>query len=151
MVRRLDEPDKEYAVLWRSIVKLELFEQLVLNKANELVADGRFEDAYDYFAFLERNKPDTPGLSKAVENSLYEEAKACHRKQQYDGALALLRELHDRNPRRPGLDKALGRTTDELVEPLREGGKLSTRRGRCCEILRPTIPTTRSSSNGASV
>ena len=116
VVRRLDEPDKEYSVLWRSIAKIELFEQLILNKANELVANERFEEAYDYFSYLERNKSDTPGLSKAVDNSLYEEAKCCHRKGQYDGALALLRELHLRNSRRPGLDIALGRTTDELAK-----------------------------------
>ena len=116
MVRRLNEPDKEYSVQWRSIVKLEMFEQLILNKANELVADERFEDAYDYFTYLERNKSDTPGLSRSFENSLYEEAKYCHRKKQFDGALALLREMHLRNPRRPGLDVAFGRTTDELVK-----------------------------------
>jgi ABC-type transport system substrate-binding protein len=116
VVRTVKEPDKEYAILWKSITKVELFEQLVLNKAMELVGDKRFDEAYDYFTWLERNKSDTPGLGKAVENALYEEAKDSHRRQQYDGALALLRELHQRNPRRPGLDVALGRATDELVK-----------------------------------
>ena len=116
IVRKIDEPDKEYEVAWRSIAKVELFEQLVLNKANELVAEEKFDEAYDYFTFLERNKPYTPGLGKAMEDYLYEEAKDAHRKQQYDSALALLRELYRRNPKRPGLDRALGLTTDKLVE-----------------------------------
>jgi ABC-type transport system substrate-binding protein len=116
VVRLFDKPDTEYSVAWRSIVKIELFEQLVLNKANDLVADERFEDAYEYFTWLERNKSDTPGLARSIENSLYEEAKYCHRKKQFDGALALLREIHQHNPRRPGLDVAIGRSTDELVK-----------------------------------
>jgi ABC-type transport system substrate-binding protein len=115
VVRTVKEPDKEYAILWKSIAKVELFEQLVLDKATALAGDTRFDEAYDYFTWLERNKSDTPGLGKAIENALYEEAKDSHRRQQYDSALALLRELHQRNPRRAGLDVALGRTTDELV------------------------------------
>ncbi len=49
VIRRLDKPDKEYAVLWRNIAKLELFEQLILKKASELSAAHDFETAYDYF------------------------------------------------------------------------------------------------------
>ncbi len=115
-IRKMDEPDKEYEIAWRSIVKLELFEQLVLNKANELVGDGKFEEAYNYFAFLERNKSYTPGLGAAMEDFLYEEAKDAQRKHQFDSAMGLLRELYRRNPKRPGLDRALGLTTDKLVE-----------------------------------
>lgn len=121
-VRRLESSEKEYAILWRSIAKVELFEQLILNKANELVADGRFDDAFDHFSHLERNRPDTPGLEKAIEDALYEEAKVCHRNGQYDGSLALLREIHTRNPRRPGLDVAMGRATDELVKRYAQEG-----------------------------
>ena len=88
---------------------------MILNKADELSAAHDFETAYDYFVYLETNKPNLPGLGKAIEASLYEEAKACQLNGQYDAALALLRELHERNRRRPGLDKALGRTTDELA------------------------------------
>ena len=79
VVHLFDSPDKEYAVEWRSIVKLELFEQLVLDKANALVAAGYHHG-------------------------------------QFDGALALLRELHGRNPRYTGLDNTLGAVTDKLVD-----------------------------------
>ena len=116
VVRRLDKPDKEYTVLWRNIAKLELFEELILKKANALSADGRFDLAYDYFVYLEANKSNLPGLDKAIDAYLFDEAKACHNNGQDDGALALLRELHDRNPRRPGLDKTMGGVTDKLVD-----------------------------------
>ncbi len=116
LVHRLIDPDKEYEVLWRNIAKVELFEQLVLDKANELVEEGRFDEAYDYFTYLQRNKPALPGLAKAGEDCLFAEANAAYHKGQYDGALALLRELYRRNPKRPGLDRVLGGTTDKLVE-----------------------------------
>ena len=116
VVHLLDKPDAAYEVAWRSIAKIEVFEQLVLDKAGALVADGKFDEAYDYFKFLEQNRPNTPGLGKAMEEYLYEEAKQSHREQHYDETLALLKELHRRNPQRPGLDKALGVTTDKLID-----------------------------------
>jgi hypothetical protein len=115
LVVHLIKPDEVREVLWLHIVKLELFEELVLKKANELTAEGRFEQAYDYFVFLQADQPSLPGLADSIDRYLYEEAKACQLNGQFDGALALLRELRERNPRRSGLDKALGRTTDELV------------------------------------
>lgn len=114
-VRKIEEPDKELEVQWRVIVKVELFEQLILNKANDLIAEEKFDEAYDYFAYLERNKSYAP-VGEAVEGFLYEEAKNAHVKGQYDSALALLRELYRRNPKRAGLNRAMGMTTDKLVE-----------------------------------
>jgi hypothetical protein len=115
VVRRLDKPDKEYTVLWRNIVKLELFEELILNKANELSEAKDFERAYDYFVYLDANKPNLPGLGKSFEANLYREAGECKSNGQYDAALALLREVFERDRRRPGLDKALGWVTDQLA------------------------------------
>jgi tetratricopeptide (TPR) repeat protein len=130
VVHLVESPDKEYEVTWRSIVKLELFEQLVLNKANDFVAEGKYDEAYDYFAYLERNKSYTPGLGKAMEDYLWQEARDAFKKAkkaeddgqlddakgQYDSALALLRELCRRNPKREKVDGALGGMTDKLIE-----------------------------------
>ncbi len=115
VVHLLDKPDAAFEVAWRSIVKVESFEQLVLDKANTLTAAGKFDEAYDYFQFLEQNRPNTPGLRPALEDCLYEEAKQSQRRQRYDEVLLLLKELHRRNPKRPGLDQAMGVATQELV------------------------------------
>jgi tetratricopeptide (TPR) repeat protein len=120
VVRLVDEPEKAFEIAWRDIADVKSFGQLVMEKANEMVKDGKFDAAYDYFAYLQRTKPAPPGLEEAFQNYLYEEAKAAHLKGQYDGALALLREVYRRNPNRPGIDAALGRTTDELVGKLVE-------------------------------
>lgn len=128
-VRLLDQPEKVYEIQWHSVAKLELFEQIVLAEASRLVGAGKLDEAYDYFHFLETRYPQLPGLSGAMEDYLYEEAKRAQRSQEYDLALAMLQELHARNPERPGLGKALGIATDKLVEAyLAEGDYASVRK-----------------------
>lgn len=116
IVEPINEPGTQYECYWRSIAKIELFEQLILDEVNGLVKAGKFEDAYQYFVQLANEKPDLPGLQEAIDNYLYEEAKALHVAGQYDGALARLREIYRRSPQRPGLDRALGAATEKLVE-----------------------------------
>jgi Flp pilus assembly protein TadD len=115
-VRLLDQPDKEFEVQWKAIVKVELFEQMVLNEASQLVKAGKFDEAYDYFAFLQEKYAKMPGLEPALENYLFEEAKSLARpeKGQFDAALVRLREIHQLNPQRPGLSIALGFVTEKL-------------------------------------
>ncbi|MBN2473031.1 MAG: hypothetical protein JXB62_00385 [Pirellulales bacterium] len=128
-IRLVDEPESLYDVQWHMIEKIELFEELVLAEANRLVTAGELEEAYDCFRFLEERYPETRGLDSAMEEYLYEEAVASQRKGQYDGALAMLRELYRRNPKRPNLDRALGLSTDKLVEQyLAKGDYWSARR-----------------------
>jgi ABC-type transport system substrate-binding protein len=113
-VRLLDQPDKEFEIHWKSIVKVELFEQMVLNEASQLVKAGKLDEAYDYFAFLQEKYAKMPGLEPALENYLFEEAKSLTRKEQFDAALSRLREIHHLDPQRPGLSNALGYVTDKL-------------------------------------
>ncbi len=115
-VRWLSRPGVDYEVPWQAVEKVELFEQMVLAEAERLVAEGKLEEAYDYFAFLQRNYGELPGLAEAMETYLYEEAKAAHRAGRFDLALAMLRETYARNPQREGLDKALGLATGRLVD-----------------------------------
>jgi len=115
-VRLLDDPTKNYELAWQSVVKVELFEQMVLAQGVALVEAKQFDQAYDYFQFLEANHPELPGLGEAVQEYLFQEAGALYQEKEYDAALARLRELYRRNPKRPKLDASLGATTEKLVE-----------------------------------
>jgi len=115
-VRLLDDPTKLYELAWQSVVKVELFEQMVLAEGVALVEAKQFDQAYDYFQSLEANDPELPGLGEAMQEYLFQEAGALYQKQEYDAALARLRELHRRDPKRPKLDASLGATTEKLVE-----------------------------------
>ena len=112
IIRLVDRPDKKFEVAWGSIRKVELFEQMLLDKANELAAADKLDEAYDYFRFLEENYPRMPGLAEAHDEFLFKQAKALFGKQQYRNALGVLRELHRRNPQRAKLDTAMGAMTE---------------------------------------
>jgi len=116
IIRLLDRPEQKYELRWYSIDKVELFEQLVLKKANELVAAGKLEEAYDYFQFLLEKDPSLPGLEPSWQDYLFAEAGDSFRRGRHDRALAMLRELYARAPKREGLGAALGATTDALVK-----------------------------------
>ena len=116
VVRLLEDPDTPYEIQWFAIEKLELFEDLILAEANKLVKAGKLAEAYDCFKYLKEKDPTLPGLDESTEDYLYEEAKTLHRDGEYEAALAVLRELYSRNPKRPELENALGLTTGKLVE-----------------------------------
>ncbi len=116
VIRLVDRPDKKYEVVWHSIDKIELFEDLVLAKADELIAAGKLDDAYAHLVFLMQQKHPPAGLDKSWQELLFADAKIAYRQKQYDRALAMLRQLHERDPSRAGLDTVLGATTDRLVE-----------------------------------
>lgn len=114
-VELLDKPGQKYEIAWRSIVKVELFEEMVVNKAEELIQAGQIEEANEYLQFLEQTYPRVRGLATAGEDCLLAEAKGLHRAKDYENALAVLLELHRRNPRRAEAEKALAVTIDPLV------------------------------------
>ncbi len=116
VIRLVDQPDKKYQIAWASIKHVELFEQMLLQKANDLLSAGKLDDAYDYFSFLEDNYPHMAGLAAASEEFLFQQARAFFERKQYRNALGVLRELHRRNPQHPRLDAVMGAMTEKLVE-----------------------------------
>ena len=111
----------EYDVAWLDIDKLELYEQMVLAEANELARAGKFDEAYEYFVFLMRLYPNTPGLKESQQTYLYLSSGAAFRQQKFDEALAIVEELMAQNPdyraseTSPPLLSVLGNIADKLV------------------------------------
>ncbi|HEX5103896.1 MAG TPA: ABC transporter substrate-binding protein [Pirellulaceae bacterium] len=95
---KLVEDGSEYDVAWNDIAQVELFEQMVLAEANRIVGEGKFDEAYDYFAFLLQFYPNMPGLAEGRDAYLYLAAGSAFRQRKYDEALAVLEELLARNP-----------------------------------------------------
>ena len=115
-VRLWEDPETLYELRWGAVEKIDLFEQLILNKTLELIRGEKSEEAFEYLTYLETNHPDLPGLDAALQEYLYREAGVQQNKKQYRGALALLNELYRRNPQHPNVAKALGAATEKLVE-----------------------------------
>lgn len=117
-VRLTERPTEEYELRWYEVAEFKRFDRLILDEAERLASAGKLGDAFAYFDFLERNHPTMTGLKEATEKYLYEDAKDCQRRKKYDEALAVLDELHRRNPGFDGLDRAWGAATDKILESL---------------------------------
>ncbi len=116
VVRLLNRPETKYEVDWRAVVKIELFEQRVLQEAQQYVQQARFEEAYEYFQYLYEHYPKMAGLEAAYQEALWQEAAHWYRHREYDRALAVLRTLWEKNKDRPNLDRAMGMAVERLVE-----------------------------------
>lgn len=122
VVKQIEDPTEDYEVKWGDIAEVKLFEYMVLDEARELVRQGKndpakFDEAYDYFDYLQQNYPNLEGLKQALADYLYEDAGSFHRREKYENAFALLNELYERDPQYPKLAAALGATTQKLIEP----------------------------------
>jgi ABC-type transport system substrate-binding protein len=122
IVKQIEDPTKDYEVKWGDIAEVRLFEYIVLDEARALVRQGKddrakFDEAYDYFDWLKRTYPRLEGLTPALADYLYEDAKAWHNREKYENALALLNELYELDPQYSKLSGALGAITQKLMEP----------------------------------
>ncbi len=115
-IELLDRPGERFRLGWNNIVGIKFFEELVLAEAEVHVKGQRFDEAYPYFQFLETRFPATTGLKEAVENYLWAQIGADFTAGKNDAALALLIELHQRNPQRQGMATAFEKVTVKLAD-----------------------------------
>ncbi|MCS7238116.1 MAG: ABC transporter substrate-binding protein [Thermoguttaceae bacterium] len=140
--RLVDEPDVLYEIPWAAIAQIDLFHDLVLAKARELVSEGKFEEAFDYFDYLHENDPQLPGLQQAYNDFLFREATWHQAEGRHDRALALLSTLYRRQADYPGLSDALGQSVDHLFRKYVDSENYSAARQlvRTLEGLFPRHP-----------
>lgn len=115
-IRLLDAPDANYEVGWVSVDKIAFFEERILAEAERLVADGQYDDAFDYFRFLQREYPQTPRFGATFESYLWSEAAKANKAGDMELSLAMLLELFARNPGYDKLESALITTTRTLLD-----------------------------------
>lgn len=116
VLRPLDFPDNQYAVPWRLVKGVELYEDRLLRAAKDLTQQGRLNDAFSVFAFLYQHHPKTSGLDQAYVQYLSADVAEAFRAGQLDEALMLLQEVQRRSPQQAGLERALARVIDQVLE-----------------------------------
>lgn len=119
---------KEAELAWRTVEKVELFEQLVLTAAESLVAQREFEQAFDYYDFLQSNYPQTPGLAASQRNYIYRSAGVLYQQRRYVESLALLSEVFSQDADHPGIGKAIADVTNQLLIEYEKAGRYSDAR-----------------------
>lgn len=122
-VRLFDRPQQVYAVAWADIQSVKLFEELLLEQAAALVQQARFDEAFRYYQVLESRFGNFPGVAAAVQEALFREADWWRQQGNFSQALALLFELHGRNPAFPGLQELLGSVAASQLAPLVESNR----------------------------
>jgi tetratricopeptide (TPR) repeat protein len=120
-LRLIEDPDREFELLWSHVKKIDLYEQRVLADANKLSQAGKLDEAYDYLMFLYALYPQMDGLKQGHAYFLYQSAGAAFRQQKYDEALAVLEELLALDPTyrvsetSPTLRQVLSSIADKLI------------------------------------
>src|SRR5688572_16469214 len=112
-VKLYAQPDKTYEIQWKHIVKVELFENLLLAEAQQFISEDKLDDAYDALQFLKQNFPKADGLDALVQSYLYTSAGRMYQQQRWSEALALVEELYRVNPEYP--TDVFGRVLEKLV------------------------------------
>lgn len=99
-VRLVGDDVTEYEVPWKNITNVKLYEEMLLDEGNRLVAEGKLDEAFDYFHHLRNIKPDWPGLQESIDRYLFADARnlAGKEKKRYSESLAVLEELYARRP-----------------------------------------------------
>ncbi|MGE0608642.1 MAG: ABC transporter substrate-binding protein [Pirellulales bacterium] len=106
----------KYEVLWADIDHISRFIDLVLAKANQLSADGKFDEAYDYFDWLQMFHADWPGVPDSINAFLLTDAQRKREQKEHAFALAILTELHSRKPDLSGLSDEVGANFEVLIQ-----------------------------------
>lgn len=110
-VRLFDRRNEEYEVMWRHIVNIEFFGDLILKETEKIVAraaqlslagkaqEGErvFDEAYDYYQHLLRWYPKTAGLQESLNAYLYVNAGALFKEGRIVEAFSVLEELYRRD------------------------------------------------------
>ncbi len=136
-VRLFDKQNGDYEVMWRHIVKIEFFGDLILRETEKIVgraaqlsragkakeAERQFDEAYEYYQHLldRRNGYSTTlGLKESIDAYLYINAGALFNQERVAEAFSVLEELYSRD--RQYQPQAGSRTVKEAMESV--GGRL---------------------------
>lgn len=113
IVRLFDQRSDEYEIMWRHIVKIEFFGDLILRETEKIVAkaaqlsavgnakesERQFDEAYGHYQHLLKNYSNTLRLQESLNDYLYINAGALFKQDRFAEAFAVLEELYSRDSR----------------------------------------------------
>lgn len=93
-VRLIADPEQLADIQWRYIVKVELYEEMIVAETARLLAAKNYPEAYEYLDMLRKRDPKAQGLKDAISKYLYLNHEDYLAKKRYPEALAILEELY---------------------------------------------------------
>jgi len=107
--------DPEYQLDMKYVDRIIYHEDLMIQRTNKLMDQGKLASAYEMLFSLTRRQPKWPGLKGAGQKILFLEGQARIQAHRPAAALVFLEELHRLRPGYSGLKPALDSATDALV------------------------------------
>ena len=124
-------PDRVYEISWREIEKVLLFEDLILQRANVLLEQKKFSEAFEHLDFLTKNYPLTQGISKLRRDFLFVSAIEMASQRRLPHALGVLEEFQRNFPNDREKDKirnAISNVSGKLVKSFFDANDFGTAR-----------------------
>jgi len=124
-------PDRIYEIQWKEIEKVILYEELILQRANALLEQKKFSEAFEHLDFLLKNYPQTQGLSRLRRDFLFRSATEMVAQRQLPHALGVLEEFQRMFPDDREKDKirnAISNVSSQLIESYFAANDLATAR-----------------------
>ncbi len=135
-------PDRIYEIAWRDIDKVTLFEELVLQRANILLEQKKFSEAFEHLDFLLKNYPQMAGLSRLRRDFLFRSATDMHGQQRMQHALGILEEFQRAFPDDKDKDKiknAISNVSSQLVDSFFKANDFATARAMIIRLEKDYI------------
>ena len=97
-IRLLGNPDDVYEVFWRDIVKIRLYEDIMIDEVNGYIDSLKFDEAFDYLLFLRAEYTNLPGTEEVLARYQFSQGAAWLKQGRDLEALSLLESLHENYP-----------------------------------------------------
>ncbi len=110
-----EDDTSPYRLHMRHVAEIRHHEDLMLRRADALMQEKRFRDAFELMYMLERTHSDWPGSEQRRQKLLFLEADNDLQKGRTEPALIALEELFLANPKFQGLKSKLVKTADRLI------------------------------------
>ncbi len=123
--------DRLYEIQWKDVEKVILFEELILQRANILLEQKKFSEAFEHLDFLMKNYPQTQGLAKLRRDFLYRSAIDMAGQRRLPHALGVLEEFQRSFPddkEKDSIRKAISNVSSQLIESYFVANDLATAR-----------------------
>ncbi len=130
-------PERRYEIGWKSIAKIELFEDMVMDDAQQKLKDKDFIGAFQNLSFMMRAYPSYPRLKELRQDFLWSSLTSSFQVGQLEQTLSAIEELRKIAPtfREKETLTAMNRIARTLVERLEKKGELSSARSLLTRLM----------------
>jgi hypothetical protein len=117
-------PDRRYSIAWKSIDRIELYEDMVLREAKQRLAEKDMIGAFQNLSFLIKNYSQTPRLDELRHEFLFSSLAVSFRNKQLEQTLSTLEELKRSAPdyRPEEVARALNNVSARLLDQHQQRG-----------------------------